>query len=265
TIENPLSILELGIRYYYDKNLGRDMVLINDETKELDLTNTSSGLQSIIPLQTVIEYLIKDIYKQDIRVSVKEINAIERLSEIISANYKAAPGSDGVKPIPGSDIFYPYSKGWIFKSKKAMEEYFTIMGQFEDLQFTQLFLEEPELNIFPLAQRDLVYWLIHLIQTREEDSLFFTTHSPFILNALNNCLLGYLVKDTLEEEEKKELKSYKARINPEQVSVYEVTPGGTLRSIQSEQGTIAKHYFNRVTLEMTDEYYQMLEFLNTED
>ena len=64
---------------------------------------------------------------------------------------------------------------------------------------TGFFIEEPELNLFPSTQRDILYNLISSVQQREDDSLILTTHSPYILYALNNCMLGFQVKETIAE------------------------------------------------------------------
>ena len=46
---NMLDILDLNVKYYYDAEASRDYVLLGDGNK-VNLTNASSGLQSVIPM-----------------------------------------------------------------------------------------------------------------------------------------------------------------------------------------------------------------------
>ena len=59
--ENKLSILNLGVDYYYvdNGNAKEDHIRGKDRNKEYDilLSNASSGLQSITPLIAMIDYL----------------------------------------------------------------------------------------------------------------------------------------------------------------------------------------------------------------
>ncbi|MBV5343982.1 hypothetical protein JZU68_10485, partial [bacterium] len=77
-------------------------------------------------------------------------------------------------------------------------------------------------------------------------------HSPYILYALNNCMLGGLVGDNLSEPEKAKLQSAAAWLKPEEVSVWQIKDDGTLISIKDKRtGTIGKHYFNEVMNRMS--------------
>ena len=55
--------------------------------------------------------------------------------------------------------------------------------------YSNIIVEEPELNLFPETQKDLIYDLLEMINSGR-DHLLMTTHSPYLLYALNNCMLG---------------------------------------------------------------------------
>ena len=222
TRSTSLSIIkENNIQYYFDENNRRDIVVDNNGNI-LDLTNTSSGLQSIIPLKVVFEYLTKFIYQVNIGESVTDKVIEERLN----------------------------------KENTSLEK-------MTKIQYTNLFIEEPEQNIFPETQCDLLYYFLEKIQTKDDHCLFFTTHSPYILLALNNCMMGYLVKNRMPAEEQPANRN--SWIDPLKVSVYEITEEGTLKPIQNkETRTIGKHYFNQIMNGIMSDYYDLLEYLDGE-
>lgn len=54
---------------------------------------------------------------------------------------------------------------------------------------TSFFIEEPELNLYPITQYNLINNLIEVINKRHH-SIFITTHSPYILTSLNNLIFA---------------------------------------------------------------------------
>lgn len=134
-------------------------------------------------------------------------------------------------------------------------------------QSANLYIEEPELNLFPLAQRDLLYELVKLISIRENDCLTLTTHSPYILYALNNCMMGHLVKDRISDDIRKEIDCRDSWISPELVSVWEIKDGylkggnGELNAtIQQADGLVGDNYFDSNMKEVMDDFYKMLNY-----
>ena len=55
---NDLTVLNLGVSYHYDVNSKSDKVQVADGVT-LDFTNTSSGLQSVIPLFVHLSFITK--------------------------------------------------------------------------------------------------------------------------------------------------------------------------------------------------------------
>jgi hypothetical protein len=130
----------------------------------------------------------------------------------------------------------------------------------QNYRYSQIIVEEPEQNLFPLTQSNLVYYMIRMCNdAKRNHRLTITTHSPYILYALNNCMMGYLVKDSIPKQEQQMLINRNAWINPKLVAVWEIVDG-TVRSIQDKDGIIAKNYFDSNMTELMDEYYQMLNY-----
>ena len=115
------------------------------------------------------------------------------------------------------------------------------------------------MNLFPETQRDLVYHLLNKCLEREGNRLTITTHSPYILYALNNCMMAGLVYDKMDEESKGRLKCDTSKISPSDVSIYEIQEG-VVKRIQKEDGLIQDNYFDQQMGKLMDDFYLMLNY-----
>jgi len=119
------------------------------------------------------------------------------------------------------------------------------------------FLEEPETNIFPSSQNDLVRILARMSNERVLDVYWvMTTHSPYILSAFNNLILaGQLGQD---KRLKKKLKiDEKCWIEPGTFKAYSIHDG-KLESILSDTGLINGEYLDSVSETIGNEFDEML-------
>ena len=91
----------------------------------------------------------------------------------------------------------------------------------------------PEHGLFPTAQNEKVAYFANLLNSGPDNRLLITTHSPYILTALNNYIYAYQVgqkyPDKVSALIPKEL-----WIDPKRVSAYFVE-NGTVRSIMDEE------------------------------
>jgi len=72
--------------------------------------------------------------------------------------------------------------------------------------------------------------------------------------------MGYNRKNKIKSEEIDEIKNEKSWINPDVVSIWQVQDG-TLVSVKDLQTkTVTKHYFNEITKDIMDEYFEMLSY-----
>jgi predicted ATPase len=125
---------------------------------------------------------------------------------------------------------------------------------------SQFIIEEPEQNLFPSTQRDLIYHLLEILKKAKQDHrLTLTTHSPYILYALNNCMMASLVGDKMKAEDKAKLKCFTSSIDPQKISIYEIEDG-RLKNIQRENGLIKDNYFDQKMKELMDDFYIMLNY-----
>jgi predicted ATPase len=67
------------------------------------------------------------------------------------------------------------------KKTKADED--LIYHNLKNINHSEIFLEEPEANLFPPTQCQFVKWLLQSIE-EHKDVIFIATHSPYVLNEI---------------------------------------------------------------------------------
>lgn len=264
--ENNLSVLNLGVNYYYVEGSEEDHIKGNNNGSEYDilLSSASSGLQSITPLIAIIEYLTKWIYDED-TISFELDERRQRVNRILVEEKVLKPYFDKVYlPIEDrQDFTNSFNEKLHEKEEKAVkyfEEYKTILNSLFKTTNSQFIIEEPEQNLFPEAQRDLVYYFLQKCLNIEGNRLTLTTHSPYVLYALNNCMMAGLVRDKMEANELSKLKCNQSKIDPIDISIYEIREGVVRRTIQGEDGLISDNYFDQKMKDLMDDFYLMLNY-----
>ena len=159
TKSNALNLMGLHAKFFYQESDMTDNILL-DSGEELPLTSASSGLQSVIPLLVLINWLSDGIYEEE-----KPFSPIEQ--EKIVELLKALP--DGLKDDKVKRLLERmtgFIKGYVYSH-------------------TQFIVEEPEQNLFPETQCELLYYLLAAINHGKGHRMVLTTHSPYVLNQLN--------------------------------------------------------------------------------
>ena len=258
---SPLESLK--IEYKYDSKTKED-VLILPNKKKISLQRSSSGQQSLTPLLVVCEYLFSELYNQKRNPSPVESKHIrELLPDSMKIEYNWVVETQNFQQNTNKQE----SERLIEETKRKIWEK---IGFSTDYAFSNVIIEEPEQNLFPETQKELIYHLMNKV-VNGDHKLTITTHSPYILYALNNCMMGYLVNENMPEDEKNELLSKNSWIDPKLVSVWEIKEIEGIKENEenirlvknTDTGTISKHYFNRIMNDVMEEYYDMLTYLNS--
>lgn len=262
-----LPLPSLGVTYFYDKDQDADNILMQDG-KSINLRHSSSGLMSITPLLLIFDYVMKQVYTQKRTKSPLEITNIQTFLQNFDAKQAdklkilqkrlSSLKSDVEKSVKEETSV---SVDTIHEQLNELQEDLNnLIGLYSDYFYSQVIIEEPELNLFPETQRDLVYYMLRVLnESKRKHILVMTTHSPYILFALNNCMMGGLVKDKIASEESESFLSHRSWIDPHQVSVYEIHDG-YLKCIQDEDGIIEDNYLNQAYKENSSEYLALLDY-----
>ena len=273
--DNKTDILDLGVRYFYDPSeiKYKDQIEhINGKTYRIPLGSASSGLQSVIPLQIMIQYysnqyfdLFAEKTSYDSEVKLRKIR--QKLTEAIVLQkmfpdeYNTANRGELIKKVNG--LLHKADA----KAVSVLRDFQSEMERLTVPERTSFIIEEPEQNLFPQTQMDLLFNIISEIKNERNHKLLMTTHSPYVLYALNNCLMAYLVKENLEENVKTEIDCVKYALNPKEVSVWSLKDGCVRNekdeingTIQDERGLIRKNYFNEVMRQVMGDFNKLLEY-----
>lgn len=267
--KNNLPIKSINAKYFYDEVLEIDF-LETPNGRKINLLDASSGQQSLIPLYVLIIYFTQNIYenkkkkiKTDERNAKLTIQLLNHSLESIIEDKSILNDSDKFKK------FLDINFSTTIDGKKKLSEkgdlffnnLLNYFSHYTEINYSSLFIEEPELNLFPSTQKDLLYFIISQVK-KKDHKLFFTTHSPYILYALNNCIMGWLVKDNIPQDIANQLESFKSWIDPNEVSAWQIENGSLVSIQERHTNSVGKHYFNKIMNETMNEYYTMLNYFN---
>ncbi len=123
-------------------------------------------------------------------------------------------------------------------------------------------IEEPETNLFPRAQYDL----LKLLESgRSEDfgkidkgtMHFYTTHSPFFLSSLNNLLFAFIKGNEKERKNFSKIDkiiSKRSWINPKDFSGYQILNGKIKSIFNKESGLIESNLIDQVSEDIINDF-----------
>jgi predicted ATPase len=164
------------IIYEYDE--GEDESYIIGKDYKINLLEASSGLQSFIPLFLVSRNISNAITNDEkaLRKNLSVTQSLRMDKEIADLMLE--------KNVPSFDQFQ--------EIEKIRERY-----------YNKCFLnvvEEPEQNLFPASQKQMLYSLLEFNNMSMENKLIITTHSPYLINYLTLCVKAESVYKTLKKK-----------------------------------------------------------------
>lgn len=167
-----------GLHFEYDSL--NEVGWISDGNYKVRLINASSGIQSSLPMCMVSEYLSKMIAdREEVKLSKEEKDKLEkRVAEIMQDDAI----SDSIKDMMIRQL----------SSANRYDRFINIV-------------EEPELNLFPQSQMEVLRSLVAMNSSSKQNMLVLTTHSPYSLAILNTLVLGAKVYENSDDNVKAEV------------------------------------------------------------
>lgn len=223
-----LDILNLGVSYYKDNGQHKESILI-DKNTEIAFQNASSGLQSIVPLCGLINYLTYHEIHRPRKLSVAQERELNNLQDILyKERFTQSNGTLAVGRVDDITNTYPEPRIKFFGSFKEESRFSEIVENYSLTQYVSIYLEEPEENLFPSTQYELVKWMAEQINSTKNNSLCIATHSPYILSSFNNLIQAADSKDNINVES---VVGKSTAIPFEEINVYAVDKG-TVKDIK---------------------------------
>lgn len=200
-----------GMEFYYDSKNGKEVLKIA-ENKTISPFYASSGVQSSMPMYVMIDYLTDKVFKHRVSVTRKYINDLM------------------IEALRNEGVFT--SKEFTEESWEAIN---TRLKKRLEYHGSHIFVEEPEQNLFPKAQQELIFDIAQKINEacsdNKESSLFLTTHSPYIITAFNLLINAAKAHDK-STEKSDEIVPLNRVIPLDQISAYYINgETGVFKSI----------------------------------
>ncbi len=258
---DALSLTNLGVKYYY-RAADRENILVLPSGEEIHLDQASSGLQAATPLYVFLNYLTRWIYRNAPDRSYDKQRALD-----MGSGRRALMEQAGLDPAALDSILAGDTSPEVKDAFEKMVSTLVDAAEKGDTanpliqrakalrdkagrpQLSNIVIEEPEQNLFPATQAGLIYDILAMVD-HNRDNLVITTHSPFILYALNNCMLAHGTPGADDLDLDFGPQSY---VDPRIVSVWELRDGyienydGSRNvTIQDADGLIRSNYFDRV-------------------
>ena len=237
TSEHPKVLsFDENIEYYYDANREMDTLRLrqNGETKEFEPFYASSGVQSALPLEVMVDYVTSQIGKS---VDVSQKWLMDFIRDYIMN--KQDPGKIAIKP---------------------QED--PLLSHILVYQYANLFIEEPEQNLFPKSQWSLLCHMVSTIRSvasiehHYTNSIVLTTHSPYILSALN-ILTKVDEAMRLDEERTLAILPKNVALPISDVSAYHIADGRLENLIDDEVGMINGNALDSLSDDLEDYICQL--------
>ena len=213
----------------YDKL--NDILSLKGEDYKIKLTEASSGFQSFAPIYMVSNYLVNTIRKNSgIKVSMSG-EEISRFRKEIEQLF-----TDEQKRIAISVL-----------SKK-----------FNKTSFINI-VEEPEQNLFPTSQRDMLYSLLKINNEIAANKLIITTHSPYLVNYVSVAVEAGKLKQGVTAEKEEQLNKIvpiSSVVNSDDLAIYQLNEKeGSVELLDSYEGIPSDENFLNDEIGRTNELF----------
>lgn len=209
-----------GLRFEYDSL--NEVGWIHGADYKVRLINASSGIQSSLPLCMVSEFLCQKVSaREEVKLSREEKDKLEKK----------------VAEIMQNEDYSETIKDMMIRQLSSVNRYDRFIN----------IVEEPELNLFPRSQMEVMCSLIANNMSAKDNMLVFTTHSPYSLAIVNTMIMGAKVSKRVPNDQQEQIEAIlpaKCYIEEENIAAYRLAPEDDLYCksvINPKTGLITKN------------------------
>lgn len=228
-------------------NKQNDIIFVKGEGYRVRLMESSSGFQSIVPLYLVSQYLSGSVKEQANKSTKMSSDEAKRFEKEVSNIWENANLSEEQRRIALS----------ILSSKFNKSAFINIV-------------EEPEQNLFPSSQWEMMQSLLAFNNSLEANKLIITTHSPYLINGLTIAVKAGILKEKAASNDVAQqminaIYPIESSIMPNDIAIYEFNEeSGSISLLETYQGLPSDDNFLNSMLEITnDKFADLLEIQQT--
>lgn len=223
-----------GFSVQYDK-LNKVTWLVGSDFK-IRVFESASGLQSIIPLSIVLNYLNSQVNENSSRnFSLDSSEERQRLEKTIQSILRDDTIDDSLRVALIKEL----------NASVPNRRFFCIV-------------EEPEQNLYPTSQRAVLFELLRIKNSVPENELVFTTHSPYLLNYLTLAVKAGIIKQKTPTARLNDVVSEGAELRPEDLAIYQLNAQGDISMLETYEGLPSDGSFLNESLEETNLMFDKL-------
>lgn len=229
----------------YDKI--NDRLDLKGNNYKVNISDASSGFQSLVPLYLVSDYLASSVRMQS-----------SQKKDQMSSDERSRFKEESNEILSNSDL--------TMEQKRIAIS--VLSSKFNKSSFINI-VEEPEQNLFPTSQWELLKSLLKFNNYNESNRLIMTTHSPYIVNYMSIVIQAdNLWKSTHYSFDKENLRKKIKKVIPKEslvtgddVAIYELDESdGSITMIDSFEGIpVENNYLNNMLVEGNNLFDELLE------
>lgn len=218
-------------------NKQNDVISVKGENYKVKLKDASSGFQSLVPLYIVSKYLSESVKEQAGNSTKMSSDETRRFEE-------------GVKSIWDDKTLTEEQR------RTALS---ALSSKFNKSAFINI-VEEPEQNLFPLSQWEIMKSLLAFNNSLSPNKLIITTHSPYLINVFTIAVkTGLLMEKVQHKEELEKIYPTGSAIQPDDIAIYELDEAnGVVTKLENYNGLPSDENFLNNFLEESNNTFANL-------
>jgi len=240
------------------ENLQKQGIVINNLSFDYKYLPAERNLISLFN-KSLSSFLVADIpipkflleFMSDFEKATNEIKELE----ILNIKYINTDGLDRHKIYFNNQDYLPLEQ-----SSSGIQSAIPMLltAKYFAKKYRGIVIEEPEQNLFPKAQKEVIEFLLKEIN--EKNSLFLMTHSPYVLSTLNILMMAHKV-GSLSSKASKEVEKIIPKskwLNRDDFSAYYIEDGKA-KNIKGKTGLISENVIDDISDEIDSEFQELLE------
>lgn len=223
-----------GYSFLYDKL--NNVSWLTGKDFKVRISEAASGFQSLIPMTLVTRYITHIIRKGDqASTNLQVKNAIDkRIAAILS-----------------DDSIDENMRRLLISQQSSMLKY----SKFVNI------IEEPEQNLFPTAQRNILYDLFAAYNDKPDNHLIITTHSPYMIDYTSLAVKAASIspKNDIQAKKLEKIVPEPSRLKGEEICVYQIRDGKIMTLEKYDDMPSDDNFLNKELSDTNELFGQLLE------